>query len=49
MAPIIIIMTMLYYKSGKSIMTPTCHKSGNDYKFNNNEDKVCSLLRRWGW
>ena len=35
------------YKSGKSIMTTACYKSGNDDdKSDNNEDKVCLLLRR---
>ena len=49
-------MTMPRYKSGESMMTVACYESGNDDdksdnndKFDNNEDKVCSLLKRWGW
>ena len=37
-------------------MTANCFKSSNDYnesdnrdKSDNNEDKICSLLRRWVW
>ena len=36
------------YKSGKLIMTTARYKSGNDHESDNNEDKVCLLLRRWG-
>ena len=44
-----IIMTMPCYKSSKLMMTAACYKNGDDNdKFNNNEDKVCLLLRRWG-
>ena len=35
------------YESSKSVMTVTCYKSGND-KSDNNENKVCLLLKRWG-
>ena len=43
----IIIMTMLCYKTGKLLMTAVCYKSVNDDdKSGNNEDKVCLLLRR---
>ena len=39
---------MLCYKSGKSMIKVACYKSGNDNdKSNNNEDKVCLLLKRW--
>ena len=42
-------MTMPHYKNGKPIMTAACYKSGNDNdKSDNNEDKICSLLKRWG-
>ena len=34
------------YESGKSMITMACYKSGNDDKSDNNEDKVCLLLRR---
>ena len=44
------------YKSGKSMMTVAYYKSGNkddksdnNDEFDNNEDKVCLFLRRWGW
>ena len=38
---------MLYYKSGESMMTPTCYESDNNNdKSDNNEDKVYLLLRR---
>ena len=31
-------------------MTTTCYEIGNDDdKSDNNEDKVCLLLIRWGW
>ena len=40
-------MTIFCYKSSKLMMTVACYKNGND-KYNNNEDKVCSLLRRGG-
>ena len=41
---------MLCYKSGKSIIMVACYNSGkDDDKFDNNEDKLCLLLRRWGW
>ena len=44
----IIIMTMPCYKNGKSLITATCYKNGdNDNKSDNNEDKICLLLRRW--
>ena len=34
-----IIITMLCYKSGESMMTGTCYKSGNDDdKFDNNDE-----------
>ena len=53
---LMIIMTMPRYKNSKSMMTAAYYKSGNDdnkYDNNdesdNNEDKVCSLLKRWGW
>ena len=43
----IIIMTMPYYKSDKSIMTAACNKSGVDNdKSDNNEDKICLLLKK---
>ena len=29
------------------MMTAACYKNGNDDKSNSNEEKVCSLLRRW--
>ena len=39
-------MTMPRYKSDKSIMMAAWYKSRNDNnKFDNNEDKVCLLLR----
>ena len=51
-----IIMTLPYYESGKSIIMATCYKNGNNNnksdnndKFDNNGDKVCLLLRKWGW
>ena len=41
------------YESGESMMMPVYYKSGNyddksdnNDKFDNNEDKVCLLLRR---
>ena len=44
------IMTMPCYKSGKSIITGACCKSGNDDdKFDNNKDKVYLLLIKWDW
>ena len=40
-------MTMPCYKSGKSIMTAVCYKSGNDDdKSNDNEDKVDLVLKK---
>ena len=39
-------MTMFYYKSWKLMRTATCYKSDNDDKSDNNEDKVCLLVRR---
>ena len=42
----IIIMTMPYYKSGKSMLMAARYKSGNNDKSDNNEDKICLLLRR---
>ena len=44
------------YKSGKSMIMAAHYKCGNDNdksdnnnEFDNNEDKVCLLLREWGW
>ena len=38
---------MLHYKNGELIMTLAYYKSGNnDNKSDNNEDKVCLLLKR---
>ena len=38
------------YKSGESMMTAACFESGDDDdKFDNNKDKICLLLKRWGW
>ena len=35
--------------SGKSMMSTACYKNGNNNdKCDNNKDKVCLLLRRWG-
>ena len=37
------------YKKGKLIIMTACYKSGNDdNKSDNNEDKICLLLKRWG-
>ena len=36
-----ITMTTVCYKNTKSMMMAVCYKSGNDNKFDNNEDKVC--------
>ena len=38
-------MTMSCYNSSKLMITAACYKSGND-KFDNNENKICLLLRR---
>ena len=39
---------MPYYESDKSMITIACYKSGNDNdKSDNNEDKICLLLKRW--
>ena len=41
-------MTMPPYDNGKSIMTTTCYKNGDDDdKSDNNKDKVYLLLKRW--
>ena len=38
---------MFCYKSGESIMMAACYKSdNNDNESDNNENKVCLLLRR---
>ena len=43
-------MTISCYKSGKLIITAGCYKSDNDDdESDNNKDKICSFLRRWGW
>ena len=36
------------YESGELMMTAPYYKSGNDDKSDNNKDKVCLLLKRWG-
>ena len=41
-----IIITMLCYKNGKSMMTVAYYKSGYNDEFDNNEDKICLLLKR---
>ena len=46
---IIIIIMIPCYKNGKSMITVACYKSDDDNKFNNNENKICLLLRRWVW
>ena len=51
-----IMITIPCYKSDKSMMTAACYESGNDNdksnnndKSHNNEDKICLLLKKWGW
>ena len=39
-------MMIFCYESGKLIMTEACYESGNNDKFDNNKDKVCSLSRK---
>ena len=46
---IIIIITMLCYKSGKSMIMATCYKNDDDDTSDKNKDKVCLLLRRCNW
>ena len=40
---------MLQYKKNKSMIMAACYKSNDDDKFDNNKDKVCLFLSRWGW